>query len=467
MSTVAIDAGGVSGPGRSKFIILQTAGSQNVSAIAGQIPADVEWAIEGIHPQQELPPKIYEYRSVVLLMPSEPNDWQGILNHVLKSHRTASVLAAVDRSNQRDLNRLLETPIHDIILLPAPEDEVKCKLNRLFQAATESQSGIDERRLFVQFRSDQFIGNSKIFLKAIEAIPRISSMDSPVMVYGETGTGKELCARAIHYLGRRNAKPFLPINCGAIPDQLFENELFGHEKGAYTNANESQGGIIRSADGGTIFLDEINTLSLQAQVKLLRFLEDRSYKPLGSSRYVEADLRILAASNEDLAGAVSAGRFREDLYYRINVLSVALPPLRQRMDDLPLLVAHFLRQHSRREDRGTMYVADGAMNALAAREWPGNIRELKNVIERTVMSCSGNIIREKDLRFDTEEAHRGRTQSLDAPFQVAKGLAIERFEREYLVGVLKDSDGNISKGAQKARMDRRSFQRLLGKHGIL
>jgi DNA-binding NtrC family response regulator len=311
---------------------------------------------------------------------------------------------------------------------------------------------------------EHFIGQSAVFRDTIASIPRFAQSDASVLIVGESGTGKESCARAVHYLSGRSDRPFIPTNCGAIPDNLFENEFFGHEKGAYTDASRRQRGLVAEANHGTIFLDEVNLLSLQVQVKLLRFLEDGKYRPLGASQDGESNVRVLCATNVDLEAEVAAGRFREDLFYRINVLKLELPPLRKRGDDIPLLAKHFLKKYADLYRRGTMLFANDGIALLERHEWPGNVRELRNIIERAVLMCPFQIVRGHHLSMDTRSVTNG-PESIEA-FTFAKTAMVSEFEKRYLLAILKAHHGNISQASEVARIDRRSLQRLLKKHNL-
>jgi DNA-binding NtrC family response regulator len=233
------------------------------------------------------------------------------------------------------------------------------------------------------------IGESTVFQTLLAAINKIAGYDATVLITGETGSGKELAARAIHYQGKRGNKPFIPVNCGALPDHLIENELFGHSRGAYTDARENQSGLIAQAEGGTLFLDEVDALSPKAQVSLLRFLQDGKYRPLGGSRLESADVRILAASNISLQELVDQERFRADLHYRLNVMELAVPPLRTRGDDVVLLARHFIAEAACRYNMTRMELHPDTLPWLASQPWPGNVRELQNRIQREFLMCDG------------------------------------------------------------------------------
>ena len=290
----------------------------------------------------------------------------------------------------------------------------------------------------------------------------IAQSTATCLLQGETGTGKELFARAIHYMGERKHRPFVPVNCGAIPDPLFENEMFGHVRGAYTDARQTQPGLLAHAACGTLFLDEVDCLSASAQVKLLRVLQEHEYRPVGSARSVATDARIIAATNSDLRKRVQQQMFREDLFHRLNVLRLQIPPLRERRGDLGLLARTFVRDFARRYKRPEPRIADEAYRALEQYEWPGNVREMEAVFERAVLLSSNGIITEADLEIPailTPET--GMTDMRSAKLRV-----IMQFERNYLSEVLSQCTGNISRAARVAGKERRSFQRLLRKHNL-
>lgn len=309
----------------------------------------------------------------------------------------------------------------------------------------------------------QLVGSDAAFAAVVEKIKRVAAYDAPVMIVGETGTGKELCAHAIHHLSKRAYFPFVPVECGAVPDLLAENELFGHARGAYTDAHRDQKGLAALADGGTLFLDEIDSLSLPSQSKLLRFLEDGTYRSLGAERLVRANVRIIAACNRDLAALVRQKEFRADLYFRLDVLKLRLPPLRERRGDIPLLAEHFLESFAAAQGSLRKKLSPGALQALLAHDWPGNIRELRNVVQRAIVFGGGLQISASDLALPGTELEENR----GAPdFREARRLTIEKFERVYVEEALRAHGGNITRAALAARQDRRSFGRLVKKYGV-
>jgi two-component system, NtrC family, response regulator GlrR len=282
-----------------------------------------------------------------------------------------------------------------------------------------------------------------------------------VLIVGETGTGKELYARAIHYGSARADRPFMPVNCGAIPSDLVENELFGHIRGAFTSASNLQVGVIEEANGGTLFLDEIDCLPVHAQVKLLRFLQEKEYRPLGSAKMRRANVRVIAASNLNLEDAVDTGKVRQDLFYRLNIISLTLPPLRDRREDIPLLARHFLGKYSREFDSHVHHFSDEAMDMLMVHSWPGNVRELEHAVERAIVLCNNGQIEASDIVLSNQSL-AGKRESL----QEAKAKEIARFEKNYIQAVLSACRGNITRAAQVSQKNRRAFFELIQKHRI-
>jgi len=310
---------------------------------------------------------------------------------------------------------------------------------------------------------EHIVGESPAFVAMIQHIPRMAKYDVSLLILGETGTGKEVFARAIHYRSPRAGKPFIPVNCGAIPVDLLENEFFGHESGAFTSANSFRRGVIKEADGGTLFLDEVDSLPPLAQVKLLRFLQDGQFRPLGAASICSSDVRLIAASNANLTDALEAGRFRRDLYYRLNVLSLNLPPLREREGDIILLAQHFLIKYRSKYRTPAREFSPEALRKLLYHSWPGNVRELENVIQRTVVLADQAIVLEAN-HVCVEGT--GEAELKDQTFQGLKAKVIREFEQSYVRRLLLIYEGNITKAAQGAGKDRRSFWELMRKHNI-
>ncbi len=336
------------------------------------------------------------------------------------------------------------------------------ELSHLLQRAVEKRRMASEnqnlKRLIDEMVSvDTIVGESPAISKVIELIRQVAPTDATVLVTGESGTGKELIARAIHANSTRRYAPMIPVNCGAIPESLLESELFGHEKGAFTNATQRRRGKIEMADGGTLFLDEIGSIPERMQVELLRVLEDKSFTRVGGQDTVRVDFRVICATNESLEVAVGAGKFRRDLFYRINVFSIEAPPLRLRPDDIPLLANHFVERFARQMDRKITGISAEAMRRLSEHHWPGNVRELCNAIERAMVVGKPPEIRPDDLPLSAPRA-AVMTQSCDD--------SLEEIERRHIQGVLERTGWNIAQAAHVLRIDRVTVYNKIRKFGL-
>ncbi|MCE5312176.1 MAG: sigma-54 dependent transcriptional regulator [Nitrospiraceae bacterium] len=316
------------------------------------------------------------------------------------------------------------------------------------------------------------IGNSNVIKNIKELVSKVANTDSTVLILGESGTGKELIAKTIHLKSQRNNKPFIPVNCGAIPVDLLESELFGHEKGAFTGAVASRTGRFELADGGTIFLDEIAEMPPILQVKLLRVLQEKSFERVGGTKTVHSDARIMAATNKDLEQEVKAGRFREDLFYRLNVIPVNIPPLRRRKDDIQALCSFFVSKHAERFGREPVTFSDDAMNVLLAYEWPGNVRELENIIERLLVLKDDNVV----TPFDLPERMTGKKipdlPPIDDedvnPFVSGIDLnsAIEEYEKRLILHALELNSGVKSQAAKYLNLNRTTLIEKMKRLGL-
>jgi two-component system response regulator AtoC len=313
------------------------------------------------------------------------------------------------------------------------------------------------------------VGSSPRMREVYRLLEKAAAVDATVLLTGETGTGKELAARAIHAQSARSARRFVAVNCGALPGELVESELFGHARGAFTGAAGAKAGLFEEAQGGTIFLDEVGELPLPAQVKLNRAIQEKEVRRVGDTQPVAVDVRVIAATHRDLREEVKAGRFREDLFYRLHVFTVTLPPLRERAEDVPLLAVHFLGKHARALRRTLRGFAPEAMRRLTAHAWPGNVRELENVIERAVAVAGGDVIGPDDLPPELADspAPAPAPGALAAmPYKDAVEDARDRASRDYLVALMSEFGGNVTRAAERAGMERESLHRLLRKYGL-
>jgi DNA-binding NtrC family response regulator len=358
----------------------------------------------------------------------------------------------------------------DYVPKPFDNDEIRLVLRRaLERTRLERENRILRDRIDREWRFENLIGSGSAMARVFETVRKVAETDLTVLVRGESGTGKELVAQALHQRSPRRSRPFVAVNCAAISRELVESELFGHEKGAFTGADARRQGKFEAAHGGTIFLDEIGDMAPETQAKVLRVLQDRKLERVGGNVPVEVDVRVVAATHRDLEREVKAGRFREDLYYRLKVVEIELPPLRERPEDLPALVNHFLEQVARRLERPKKPIAPEALARLARHPWPGNVRELRNVVEQAAVLAGGEAIEEADLRLpptlyrvapSADAAERKRS------FAEAKREAVGDFERSYLLSALRANGGNVSRTAAAIGMVRQSLQQKIRELGL-
>jgi DNA-binding NtrC family response regulator len=389
-----------------------------------------------------------------------------LARHVREKYSDTDVILITAFGNIKQAVEAMKLGASDYITKPFQPEAIRFVSEKL----------IEKRRLIEEVRElrqrvqeghslENIISKSPKMQKVFDLVKSLAETDSGVMITGETGTGKELVARAIHNLSRRKQKQFIAINCGAFPETLLESELFGYEKGAFTGAVQSRSGKIEVADGGTLFLDEIETMALPMQVKLLRVLQEREVERLGGNRRIKVDMRVIGASNVDLSLCVARGTLREDFYYRINVIPVQLPPLRDRLEDLPLLITHILNKHPVARERSIRQVAPLVLDQMLAYRWPGNIRELENILERAIVKCQGESIAEVDLPTAPKRV-------MDS-FYAASGngdLSLRQWllksEKDYLRGLLIKHNGSISTTAKEAKVDNKTLYRKMKRHGL-
>lgn len=350
----------------------------------------------------------------------------------------------------------------DYILKPLDFDEVILRIENLMkQKKLVQENRYLREQIDQEFNFNHIIGESPAMKEVYRMVRRVSEAASNVLITGPSGTGKELVARAIHSNSQRSSKPFIAINCGAIPKDLVESELFGHKKGAFTGAISDKDGVFVAANKGTVFLDEVAEIPLGQQVNLLRVIQEREVKPIGSNQMVPFDTRIIAATNKDLENEVEEGYFREDLYYRLNVVEIALPTLQERKEDIPLLAHHFLKKYSRELNRPVKGITSEAMGALIAFEWKGQVRELENIIERAVLLGDDEFITLDDLP--------GSIRNSKGDFNYDAGsleVAVETFEKHHILSVLKRTDGNKTEAARLLGIDPSTLYRKMERMGI-
>ncbi|NWF91533.1 MAG: sigma-54-dependent Fis family transcriptional regulator [Syntrophaceae bacterium] len=347
----------------------------------------------------------------------------------------------------------------DYISKPFKLEEIKITIRR----ALEQRKLLQENRFFRQelltrYQFKNVIGRTPQMLQVYKTIAKVADTKSTVLLYGERGTGKELVARSIHYNSHRNSRPFIPVDCASLVENLMESELFGHVRGAFTGALFTKKGLLEEADGGTLFLDEVSNLSLPMQTKLLRFLQEHEIKPVGGMESVKVDVRVIAATNQPLEPHVKNGRFREDLYDRLNVVSITLPPLRERQEDIPLLASHFLQRFSEENKKNISHISPEALEVLLRYSWPGNVRELEHTIERAVVLTTHPIILPEDLPTKmVEEAKKADTLPPE------KLLPLKEMEKRYVLKVLQETGGNKKKAAEILGITRATLYQILEK----
>jgi len=427
-------------------------------------PGEIElaWAAAGgadaSRPGELLEAVLSARPDVLILIPSEAlrDEARQLLRSV---RRECPTVPAVVVSETAEVFEWLKLGAADLIPSPPQAGDVLPRVRRLLEQAAQGEGRA--RSTQGGLGTTPLVGRSPAFLREVNKLPLLARCNASILISGETGTGKEVCARAIHYLSRWASKPFIPVNCGAIPAELVENELFGHERGAFTGAKSAQVGLIQEADGGTLFLDEVDCLPLLSQVKLLRFLQEKEYRPLGSTRTCRADVRIIAATNTDPEEAVRAGNLRRDLYYRLNVIPLVLPPLRERREDVPPLARHFLAKYAAEFDKEVTDFSPEAMRLLVSYDWPGNVRELEHVVVRSLVLSGEAVIGDADIALSPVAS-----AALEESFQRAKNRIIAEFEKSYVERALLMNHGNISRAARAAQKSRRAFWELIRKHHI-
>jgi len=377
------------------------------------------------------------------------------------------VVTILPEASDQELLRSVSAVTDDFLFWPLREQELTLRIRRIL----EQQSGANERAqvaLTGQRGLAQLIGKHASFVQAVDKVSLFGRSHAPVFISGETGTGKELFAHAIHSVGPRQSGPFIPVDCGALPDHLAENELFGHRRGAFTDAHSDQKGLAAMADGGTLFLDEVDALSLPNQAKLLRFLQEGAYRPLGADHFASSNARVIAASNRNIEQCVRQGQFRSDLYFRLNVLRLHLPPLRERQGDITMLARHFLQNecHSGIERK---VFSPCAIRKLEGHPWPGNVRELFNTVQRAFLHSPSRQITSTHISFmegPTAPVAPPEGSAGAAKFRAAKQQAIENFERGYVQQLLDRHQGNVTQAAREAGKERRALGRLAKKYGL-
>jgi len=406
---------------------------------------------------------------VVTDLNMEGMDGMAVLSAVKEEWPETEVVMITAYATTENAVSAMKKGAYDYVVKPFNVDELKLILAKAFEKQAISEENRELRALLKdRFGYGNLVGRSEAMLRTYDLMDRVKDTTVTVLLSGESGTGKELVARAIHFEGERRAKPFRSINCGAIPENLIESELFGHRKGAFTGAIRDSDGLFRSAEGGTVFLDEVGEMPLQTQVKLLRAIQERKVKQIGGHEELPVDVRIVAATNRDLAAEVAAGRFRQDLYYRLRVVTIELPPLRDRLADLPLLTEHFVERYGREFGREGITVSDEARRLFAAYEWPGNVRELENAIQRGVALARTSEIMAEELppEIAAVDASGPDFPTIVGPDGADLEALMDSYERQLLESALDEAGGVKKEAARLLGISFRSLRYRLQKIGL-
>jgi DNA-binding NtrC family response regulator len=391
-----------------------------------------------------------------------------VLEASKRLRRETPVVMLTAHGSERTAVEAMKKGAEDYLPKPFDNEEVRVVVRRaLERTRLEREHRLLLERVEREYGFGALIGSGPAMHKVFDTIRKVAETDLTVLVRGESGTGKELVAQALHERSTRRGRPLIAVNCAAISRELVESELFGHEKGAFTGADARRQGRFEAADGGTLLLDEVGDMPLETQAKVLRVLQERTFERVGGTRPIAVDVRVVAATHRDLEQQVRDGSFRQDLYYRLRVVSLELPPLRQRIDDVPALADRFLSLLAERLGRPKPALSPGALARLRSHTWPGNVRELRNVVEQAAVLCSGEAITEADLQLDgTSAGELAGAMPFELPFADAKRQVVDTFEREYLREHLRRHGGNVSRTAEAIGMVRQSLQQKMRDLGL-
>ncbi|MCC6396347.1 MAG: sigma-54-dependent Fis family transcriptional regulator [Bacteroidetes bacterium] len=393
-----------------------------------------------------------------------PGGIDGIetMMEVRKIHPEASIIIVTAYATVDTAITAMKEGAQEYIVKPCNPEEISLLVGRIIKVKNlQRENTILRKKLTKQYRFHDIISKSPAMLKIFDLVRDVASLRSTVLIQGESGTGKELIARAIHFSGDRTNKPFVGVSCAALAETLLESELFGHEKGSFTGAVSQRMGKFEMANGGTIFLDEIGDISSKLQMDLLRILQERTFYRVGGTEELEVDVRVIAATNVDLARAVREGKFRDDLYYRLNVISIHIPPLRERKEDIPLLVETFIERLVHELGKEVTGVSEGALRILMNYDWPGNVRELENAVERAIVTAKAKLITEEDCAF-IGSSPSGEAEKWNVPTD----MTLEQAENTIITATLKRTNGNISEAAGILGIDRSTLYDRIKKYNL-
>jgi DNA-binding NtrC family response regulator len=419
----------------------------------------VDTASSGRDAVEKARAKDYAIYFVDLKMPGGMDGIETMMQ-IRRLHPDASIIIITAYATVDTAITAIKEGAQEYIVKPCNPEEISMLVSRILKVKRlQRENTILRKKLSRQYSFHDVISKSARMHAVLELAQEISSLRSTVLIQGESGTGKEMVARAIHYSGDRAAKPFIAVSCAALAETLLESELFGHEKGSFTGASAQKRGKFELADSGTIFLDEIGDISPKLQCDLLRVLQERSFYRVGGSEEVRVDARVIAATHVDLRQAVGEGKFREDLFYRLNVIEIRIPPLRERREDVPLLARHFLERLSHELGKEAGDFSEGAMKVLMDHNWPGNVRELENAVERALVTCRGRVLTEDDFGF---LARNGAMK----PWSIPAGMTLQDMEKQMIVATLERTDGNIKEAAGQLGIDRSTMYEKIKRYEI-
>ncbi len=415
----------------------------------------------------------HDYDMLILDIKMPKMNGIEVLQRVKETHPDIDVIMITGLHEIDTAVKAMKLGAFDYLPKPFDPEELELVVARAFERRQLLQENVNlKKEISARYSFENIIGSSPPMQAVYRLVARCAPTNSTVMLRGDSGTGKELIARAIHYNSLRKDQPFVTVDCAALSENLLESELFGHVKGSFTGAVSNKKGLLESAEGGTLFLDEIGNISLSTQAKLLRFIEEREFKAVGDTRTRTVNIRLITATNKDLESMVADGNFRDDLYYRINIFPIEIPPLRERRDDIPALAFHFLNRFSKEMERTVKEFSAGAMNLLMNHDWPGNVRELENAIHRAVILSSDAVIRQGHLVNILEMQplvglNVPRTsEELKQSKKIARQKSVENIEKLFILGALKRNGWSVTASAEETGMQRSNFQALMKKYDI-
>jgi two-component system response regulator HydG len=422
---------------------------------------DISEADDGISAVQAVESESFD----LILMDIRMTDMDGIeaMGQIKEMSPSIPIIMMTAYASIKTAVEALKSGAYDYLTKPLDIDELKILMKKALEHYRLQEENVFlKERLADRFDFSKIIGKSRRMKDLFENLSLIAPSDATILIYGESGTGKELVANAIHQNSPRAQKPFIKVSCAALPETLLESELFGHERGAFTGALARKAGRFQLADGGTLFLDEVNVMSATTQVKLLRVLQEREFEPLGSTKTIHVDIRLITATNKELEAEVKEGRFREDLFYRLNVVPIHLPPLRERKEDIPLLAEHFFKIYQEKNKKSVKGFLPKTIDTLMRYDWPGNIRELENVIERAVLLCRNEYVSPRDL----PPPFQGEQMAEQPIISIPSGMTLEELEKEAILQTLEENGGNRTQAAQILGISRKTLQNKLKEYGL-